>query len=93
MSEGFSFSANGCPGHFESGGNMEIVPFDATAQPDRFATCEEIREALSFIPDLSVQFRGDRLWEVPSDLGGHVLIESEDEKVLALLERLDPTAN
>jgi len=72
---------------------MEIVPFDANAEPDRFATCEEIREALSFMPDFSVQLRNDRLWEVPSDLGGHVLIEGEDEKILALLEGLDPTAN
>jgi hypothetical protein len=72
---------------------MEIGPFDAQAEPDRFATCDEIREALSFMPDLSVQIRNDRLWEVPSDLGGHVLVESEDEKILALLERLDPTAN
>jgi hypothetical protein len=72
---------------------MEINPFDGKAEPDRFATFDEIREALSFMPELSVQLRNDRLWEVPSDLGGHVLIESEEEKIVALLDSLDTAAN
>jgi hypothetical protein len=72
---------------------MEMVPFDAKAEPDRFSTSDEIRAALSFVPALSVELKSDRLWEVASDLGGHVLIETEDEEVLALLERLDSTAN
>ena len=72
---------------------MEIGPFDAKVETDRFSTCDESREALSFMSDLSVPLRNPRLWEVPSDLGGHVLIESEDEKILALLEQLDTTAN
>jgi hypothetical protein len=70
---------------------MEMAPFDAKAGPDRFSTSDEIRAALSFLPDLLVECANDRLWEVPSDLGGHVLIE-EDE-VLTLLEKLDTTAN
>jgi hypothetical protein len=72
---------------------MEIAPFDAKAGPDRFATCDEIRAALSYMPDLSLGLVRSKPWEVASDLGGHVLIESEDEEVLALLERLDATAN
>jgi hypothetical protein len=72
---------------------MEIGPFDAKAKPDRFSTCDEIRAALSFMPDLSVELGNERLWEVASDLGGHVLIEAEDDEVLTLLERLDSTTN
>jgi len=72
---------------------MEIGPFDAKAEPDRFSTSDEIRAALSFLPDFSVEFENNRLWEVASDLGGHVLIENEDSEVLTLLENLDTTAN
>jgi hypothetical protein len=72
---------------------MEMRPFDAKAEPDRFSTSDEIRAALSFMPGLTVELENDRLWEVASDLGGHVLIETEDDEVLALLERLDTTAN
>jgi hypothetical protein len=72
---------------------MEIGPFDAKAEPDRFSTSDEIRAALSLLPDFSVEFENDRLWEVASDLGGHVLIENEDSEVLTLLEKLDMTAN
>jgi hypothetical protein len=72
---------------------MEMEPFDAKAGPDRFATSEEIRAAISFLPDLFMQSEKDNLWEVPSDLGGRVLIETEDVEVLTLMEKLDPTAN
>jgi len=72
---------------------MEMGPFDAKAEPDRFATCDEIRAALSFLPDISMELGDEGLWEVASDLGGHVLVESEDDKVVALLEKLDGNAN
>jgi hypothetical protein len=72
---------------------MQMGPFEAKAGPDRFSTCDEIRAALSFLPDLSPECQSDRLWEVASDLGGHVLIDTEDPEVLTLLEKLDPTAN
>jgi hypothetical protein len=71
---------------------METELFDAVARPDRFATSEEIRAALCSFPDCFSESVPDRMWEVASDLGGHVLIDAEDED-LTLLERLDETAN
>ena len=72
---------------------METGSFDATAGPDRLSTADEIQAALSFVPDVFMGCAKDQLWEVESDLGGHVLIEREDDEVLTLLARLDPTAN
>jgi hypothetical protein len=72
---------------------MEIAPFDAKAGPDRFSTSEEIRSALSFLPDLFVEDANDGLWEVASDLGGHVLIDLGEDEALILLEKLDETSN
>jgi hypothetical protein len=71
---------------------MEMGPFDVKAGPDRFSTNDEIRAAISFLPEFFVEGNNKRL-EVGSDLGGHVLIEIEEEEGLTLLEKLDPTAN
>jgi hypothetical protein len=72
---------------------MEMGSVDAQAKPDRFSTSDEIRAALSFLPDFYVENSKDVLWEVESDLGGHVLIETEDESVLTLLEEFDTRPN
>jgi hypothetical protein len=72
---------------------METGPGNATAGSDRFSTCDEIRAALSSLPDLVLESSMNDLWEVDSDMGGRVLIETEDAGVLALLEKLDTTAN
>ena len=72
---------------------MEMGPFDVKAGPDRFSTTDEIRAALSFLPDLFAESANDRPWEVASDLGGYVIIDAEDDEVLALLEKLDAAAN
>ena len=45
---------------------MEMGTIDAKAEPDRFSTCDEIKAALSFMPDLIVEGANDRLWEVAS---------------------------
>ena len=71
---------------------METESFDAIAGPDRFATSDEIRAALCSLPDCFYEPVPDRMWEVVSDLGGHVLIDTEDED-LTLFEKLDGTAN
>jgi hypothetical protein len=67
-------------------------PFDAKAGPDRFSTSDEIRAAISFLPDFFVE-ENNKHWEVASDLGGHVLIDIEEEEALTFLEKLDTTAN
>jgi hypothetical protein len=72
---------------------MEIGPFDATTGSDRFSTCDEIRAALSSFPDFYLDSSNDNLWEVESDLGGRVLIETEEVEALKVLENLDTTVN
>lgn len=72
---------------------MTLEIMNSIAKPDRFATSDEVRAALSCLSDVSVESEEDTLWEVPSDLGGHVLIETENEGILTLLQTLDPTAN
>ena len=71
---------------------METGPFDAKAEPDRFSTSDEIRAAISFLPDFFVE-GNNRQWEVASDLGGHVLVDIDEREVLILLEKLDTTTN
>ena len=71
---------------------MEMGPFDAKAGPDRFSTSDEIRAAISFLPEFFVEGNNKR-WEVASDLGGHVLIDMEEEEGLTLQDELDTTAN
>jgi len=71
---------------------MEMGPFDVTTGSDRFSTCDEIRAALSSFPDFVVE-SPNSLWEVQSDLGGRVLIESEDIDALKVLEQLDSSVN
>jgi hypothetical protein len=72
---------------------MNIGPVDAKAGSDRFSTCDEIRAALSSFPEMYLDTSKDNLWEVESDMGGRVLIETEEPEVMELLERLDGLAN
>jgi hypothetical protein len=71
---------------------MEMGPFDAKAGPDRFSTRDEIRAAISFLPDFFVE-GNNRQWEVASDLGGHVVVDIEEQETLILLDKLDATTN
>ena len=72
---------------------MRLESFDAESRPDRLATNDEIRAALSLLPDFFVESEKDKLCEVASDLGGRVLVEPEEEGILSFLEKLDTTAN
>jgi len=73
---------------------MEPRSFDAIAGPDRFATSDEIRAAICFLPDYFIEYVPETLWEVASDLGGHVLINMRDEdEVLTIVEKLDTALN
>jgi hypothetical protein len=72
---------------------METGPFDVKARADRFATCDEIRAALASLPDFCLGSSPDSPWEVDSDSGGRVLIETGESEELALLERLDTAPN
>jgi hypothetical protein len=72
---------------------MTLEIFDSKAGLDRFATNDEIRAALSSLPGFFVECDKDSLWEVESDLGGTVLVETEGEEILSLLEKLDTTAH
>ena len=65
----------------------------AKAGIDRISTSDEIRAALSLLPDVYVERVKDKLWEVPSDLGGYVLVDIEHDEALTLVEKLDPTGN
>ncbi len=72
---------------------MEMGPFEVQTGSDRSSTCDEIRAALSSFPDFFLDTSKDSLWEVESDLGGRVLIETEDVETLTVLEKLDATVN
>ncbi|HEV7968612.1 MAG TPA: hypothetical protein VGP19_13630 [Candidatus Acidoferrales bacterium] len=72
---------------------MTVESFESQAGPDRFATYDEIRAALSSLSDCFLECQKTALWEVASDRGGYVLIESEKEETLTLLETLDTAAN
>ena len=72
---------------------MTLEPFEGKAGLDRFATNDEIRAALSSLPGFFVDCDKDTIWEVESDLGGSVLIDTEHEEILTLLAKLDTTAN
>ena len=72
---------------------MTVEPFDGKAGLDRLATNDEIRAALSSLPGFFAECDKDSMWEVESDLGGTVRIDTEREEILTLLDRLDTTAN
>jgi hypothetical protein len=72
---------------------MTLEPFDGKAGLDRFATDDEIRAALSSLPGFFAECDKDKIWEVESDLGGSVLIDTEREEILTLLDNIDTTAN
>lgn len=72
---------------------MKMEPLDVITRPDRFATNDEIRSALSFLPDICVEDQSDNGWEVASDLGGYVRIELAGDNLLTLIEKLDGSAN
>jgi hypothetical protein len=71
----------------------KLQPFDAKAGTDRFATCDEVRVALSSMPDFFVECEKDSFWEVASNLDGNPLVENEEEGILRLLEEFEMTAN
>jgi len=73
---------------------MDIELLVANSGPDRFATCDEVRAALSLLPDFIMNNIEDSFWEVPSDRGGYQLIEiNEEGEELTLYEKLNALAN
>jgi hypothetical protein len=74
---------------------MEIGPLDAKTGLDRFATMDEIQAALMVVPDVFLPSESDNFWEVPSDRGGYVRIDTGDEgaSLLSLFEKLDTSTN
>jgi hypothetical protein len=75
-------------------GQMDIALRDVNSAPDRFATCDEVRAALSLLPDFVMENIKESFWEVPSDFGGYQLIEiNEEEEELTLYEKLNSLCN
>jgi hypothetical protein len=75
-------------------GQMEIELMVAISGPDRFATCDEVRAALSLLPDFAMDNINDSFWEVPSDCGGYELVQiNEEGEELTLYEKLNSLAN
>jgi hypothetical protein len=73
---------------------METELLIANSGPDRFATCDEVRAALSLLPGFIMDNIKDSFWEVPSDCGGYQLIEiNEEGEELTLYEKLNSLAN
>jgi hypothetical protein len=74
---------------------MDTERLIVQAGPDRFATNDEIRAALSFLPDFFLECEKGSIWEVESDMGGWVLIrtEEDDQESMILFEKLDATLN
>lgn len=73
---------------------METELIIASSGPDRFATCDEVRAALSLLPDFLMDSIRNSFWEVPSDSGGYQLVEiNEEEEGMTLYERLNSMSN
>jgi len=66
----------------------------SNTRPDRFATCDEVRAALSLLPDFLMDNIKDSIWEVPSDLGGFELVEiNEENDEMTMYEKLNSMSN
>ena len=72
---------------------MDRGELSAKAGVDRISTSDEIRAALSLLPDVYVKKVNDKLWEIPSDLGGYVLVDIEPDEAPALVGKPDATGN
>lgn len=68
---------------------METELCDVSTRPDRFATSDEIRSALSFLPHVFFKDDSDDGWEIASDLGGYVRIELEGEQPILVGQEID----
>jgi hypothetical protein len=58
---------------------MKLEPSELKTGLDRLATNEEIRAAVSLLPECFLKNGKERLFEVPSDKGGYVLIEFDED--------------
>jgi hypothetical protein len=73
---------------------METELIIASSEPDRFATCDEVRAALSLLPGFLLDNISDSFWEVPSDSGGYTLVEiNEEEDGMTMYEKLNSMTN
>ena len=72
---------------------MDRGELSAKAGIDRISTSDEIRAALSLLPDVYVEKVNDKSWEIPSDLGGYVRVDMEHDEALTLVEKLDATGS
>jgi hypothetical protein len=68
---------------------MDSGELSAKVGIDRISTSDEIRAALSLLPDVYMEKVNDKLWEIPSDLGGYVLVDMEHDEARTLVERLN----
>jgi hypothetical protein len=72
---------------------MDRGELSAKAGTDRISTSDEIRAALSLRPDVYVEKANGKLWEIPSDLGGYVLVDMEHDEARTLVEKLNAAGN
>jgi hypothetical protein len=72
---------------------MDSGELSAKAGIDRISTRGEIRAALSLLPDVYVEKANDKLWEIPFDLGGYVLVDMEHDEAPTHVEKLDAAGN
>lgn len=69
---------------------MKVEPSGVETGLDRQATSEEIRMAISLLPDYHFEVDKDAFLEICSDRGGYVHVNLEEE-VLELIEGVDGT--
>jgi hypothetical protein len=67
--------------------------FEPKAGLDRLSTSDEVRAAISFLPDYVLECAKATLHEVPSDMGGYINIDPEEIEIIALVEHLDERPN
>jgi len=67
---------------------MKPNPNQAPTHVDRPATFEEIRTAMSLSSDEPEAYTTETVWEIASDLGGHVRIPSLEVETFRIIEEL-----
>lgn len=55
---------------------------------DRLATSEEIRAAISPLPDRPEEYATETVWEITADVGGYIRIPAVEIETVRLIEEL-----
>ena len=71
---------------------MKLETAEVVTGLDRLATNEEIRMAISLLPDFVPEVGKDSSFEAASDLGGYVHVDM-GEQVMELFEEVKETVN